>query len=268
MLCVKIVCNVGHSVIWRSQSLVRGIAEGNLRLAAAVLFSGNTFSRMSSICSFAGIRFIAEKTYFRYQKDYLFGVVNEAWLTWRGKQISHLQGKECCLVGNGRCDSPGHSAKYCTYTFQDQDTCEFIDFNVMQVTEVGSSNRMEKRCFVNLLDKIEKLGVKVKQITTDRHLQIRKYIREKRKDIIYQFDVWHVAKSIFKKLLKIAKKTGTKFHKCEHDEIDEKAWLKEGSPAYAGLQKVIFERKLLTDINHLDRFSHSGNLELYHAVSE
>ena len=95
MLCVKIVCNVGHSEIWRSQPLVRGIAEGNLRLAAAVLFSGNTFSRMSSICSFAGIRFIAEETYCRYQKDYLFGVVNEAWLTWRGKKILHLQGKEC-----------------------------------------------------------------------------------------------------------------------------------------------------------------------------
>ena len=140
-------------------------------------------------------------------------------------------------------------------------------------------------------------------------------MREKRKGIIYQFDVWHVSKSIFKKLLKIAKKkvssnlmpwiasirnhfwwccatckgdvdllkekwtsiihhiknkhhwdTGTKFHKCEHDEIDEKAWLKEGSTAYTGLQKVVFEKKLLTDFNHLDRFSHSGNLEVYHAV--
>ena len=69
MLCVTIVRNVGHSVIWRSQSLVRGIAEGNLRLAAAVLFSGNTFSRMSSICSFTGIRFIAEKRYCRYQQN-------------------------------------------------------------------------------------------------------------------------------------------------------------------------------------------------------
>ena len=198
MLCVKILCNVGHSVIWRSQPLVRGTAEGNLRLAAAVLFSGNTFSRMSSICSFAGTRFIAEKTYCRYQKDFLFGVVNEAWLAWRGNKISHLQGKECCLFGDGRCDSPCHSAKYCTYTFQDQDTCEIIDMNVMQVTEVGSSNRMEKACFVNLLEKIEKLGVKVKEITTDRHPQIGKYMREKRKDIIYQFDVWHVAKAFLK----------------------------------------------------------------------
>ena len=75
----------------------------------------------------------------------------------------------------------------------------------MQVTEVGSSNRMEQACFVNLLEKIEKLGVKVKQITTHRHPQIKKYMQEKRKDIIYQFYVWHVAKSIFKKLLKIAK---------------------------------------------------------------
>ena len=60
--------------------------------------------------------------------------------------------------------------------------------------------------------------------------------------------------------------SGTKFHKCEHGEIDETAWLKEGSPVYTGLQKVVFEKKLLTDFNHLNRFSHSGNLEVYHAI--
>ena len=60
--------------------------------------------------------------------------------------------------------------------------------------------------------------------------------------------------------------SGTKSHKCEHDEIDEKAWLKEGSPAYTGLQKFVFKKKLLTDFNHFDRFSHSGNLEVYHVV--
>ena len=139
--------------------MIRGIAEGNLRVSAAILFSGNTFTRMSSICSLAGIKFLSEKSFFRYQKDYLFGVVNEAWIAWRDKKVTELKAKgECKLVGDGRCDSPGHCAKYCTYTFQDQETNEIVDFRVMQVTESGTSQSMEKSCFVKLLDRLEKLG--------------------------------------------------------------------------------------------------------------
>lgn len=68
---------------------------------------------------------------------------------------------EIKITGDGRCDSPGHSAKYCTYSFMDQKTDEIIDFNIMQVTEASSSNAMEKASFVKLLSKIEKEGVKV-----------------------------------------------------------------------------------------------------------
>ena len=51
------------------------------------------------------------------------------------------------LSGNGRCDSPGHSAKYETYTMMDNDTGKIATFNVVQVSEVNSSNPMEKEEF-------------------------------------------------------------------------------------------------------------------------
>ena len=41
------------------------------------------------------------------------------------------------LIGDGRCDSPGHSAKYCTYTLMDSDSGKIVDTTVVAVTEVG-----------------------------------------------------------------------------------------------------------------------------------
>lgn len=62
-----------------------------------------------------------------------------------------------------------------------------------------------------------------------------------------------------------------KFFKCAHEPLtsdDErnKQWLREGSPAYKALQSVVFDKRLLTDFAHLTKFSHTGNLEVYHAI--
>ena len=44
------------------------------------------------------------------------------------------------LNGDGRCDSPGHNAKYGTYTLMYDDTGKVVTFSVVQVSEVTSSN--------------------------------------------------------------------------------------------------------------------------------
>ena len=43
------------------------------------------------------------------------------------------------VIGDGRSDSPGHSAKYGTYTFMDSNTGKVIDTTVVSVTEVRIS---------------------------------------------------------------------------------------------------------------------------------
>ena len=67
---------------------------------------------------------------------------------------------------------------------------------------------MEKEGFIRCVDTISKHH-DVRMISTDRHNQIKKLMRsDKYKDIIHQFDPWHVAKSILKKLIKASKKKG------------------------------------------------------------
>ena len=38
----------------------------------------------------------------------------------------------------------------------------------------------------------------IQQITTDRHIQIKKYMREEEEDADHQFDVWHFRKNVKK----------------------------------------------------------------------
>ena len=76
-----------------------------------------------------------------------------------------------------------------------------------QVTEVdGVSNRMEKAGLIKVLNEMRSQNIKISQFTTDRHLQIKKYMREKEEGIDHQFDVWHFSKSIKTKLLNASKK--------------------------------------------------------------
>ena len=51
-------------------------------------------------------------------------------------------------------------------------------------------------------------GFKIRSVTMDRHIQIRAFLEKVCPDIIHQFDVWHVSKSIKKELSR-------KLVKCE-----------------------------------------------------
>ena len=103
------------------------------------------------------------------------------------------------VVGDGRCDSPGHSAKYGTYSLMDSTTNQLICFIVVHVANAGNSVAMEKYGLIKILDSLEETGVNVACLTTDRHISIRKYMREDRSKILHQFDIWHVSKSVKKR---------------------------------------------------------------------
>ena len=84
---------------------------------------------------------------------------------------------EIALAGNGRCDSPGHCAKYCTYTLLDVESQKVVDFKVITVSQVTSANVMEIKGFRETLQNVEARGVQPSIILTDRHPQIRKEMR-------------------------------------------------------------------------------------------
>ena len=48
--------------------------------------------------------------------------------------------------------------------------------------------------------------IKISQITTDHHVQIKKCMRENHKNVNHQFNIWHVCENLEKKLTQSAKK--------------------------------------------------------------
>ena len=65
---------------------------------------------------------------------------------------------------------------------------------------------MEKEGLVTLLDKFGIYGLNISSIATDRHVQIRAYLKKYRPDILHQVDVWHFGKSRKKLLSSIVKR--------------------------------------------------------------
>ena len=92
MISVKLICVNGHATIWNSQPLINKMPAGNLLTSAAILFSGNTFSRVSQLASFLNLKFFSQTTYYDIQSRYLFPVVNKAWAEEKGELLQAVFG--------------------------------------------------------------------------------------------------------------------------------------------------------------------------------
>ena len=86
---------------------------------------------------------------------------------------------------------------------------QILAFVNVQVSETGSSSKMEvegfRRCMEFLLNK----GFVIEVLATDRHVQIRSMMSKQFPGTEHQFDVWHLSNSVRKKLLKKSKYKGT-----------------------------------------------------------
>ena len=88
----------------------------------------------------------------------------------------------------------------------DQLTDKIVDFQEVQVSEVTSSNAMEREGFARYMEHIQGKGAKVRVVATDRRVSIKSDMKRNYPDVYHQFDVWHLAKSVTKKLTEKAKK--------------------------------------------------------------
>lgn len=66
MIQLSLICRQGHKTSWSSQPVnSNGNAEGNIRMASGILFSGNTYTRIAETFSYANIRFFTKMTFYR-----------------------------------------------------------------------------------------------------------------------------------------------------------------------------------------------------------
>ncbi|KAH7959052.1 hypothetical protein HPB49_007774 [Dermacentor silvarum] len=115
-IIAKVECPGMHTYTWSSQHLVGDRPKGNIDLATVLLFSGSSVASSLRMMCLMGVKVIGEQCFFNYQKAYLLPAVNMVWDEHQREVMASLEGS-IQLCGDGRCDSPGHSAKFWTYTF-------------------------------------------------------------------------------------------------------------------------------------------------------
>jgi len=70
-------------------------------------------------------------------------------------------------------DSTGLSAKHCTYSLIDMQTQQIVSFVTIQVTETGSSSKIEVEGYRRCMEYLHDDGFHIEVLVTDRHVQIR-----------------------------------------------------------------------------------------------
>lgn len=127
------VCNYKRQ--WASQPISNRIPLGNLLLSAGILFAGALPTKTLRVLKILNCASISLSTYHTHQNLYLQPTIMNVWNNQQMAMIEMLQalGEPLSLGGDGRSDSPGHSAKYGSYTFMDLEHNVILDVKLVQV---------------------------------------------------------------------------------------------------------------------------------------
>ena len=120
---------------WSSQPSNNNMPSGNLLLSGAILYAGAMITQTLRVLQFMNIASISKSSYFRHQRDYLLPNVILDWQTEQEKLFKALNDMPPGLdiAGDARSDSPGHCAKYGSYTFIEQRLKKVVDLQLVQV---------------------------------------------------------------------------------------------------------------------------------------
>ncbi|MES9883740.1 MAG: hypothetical protein ABW185_23050 [Sedimenticola sp.] len=134
MVALEGVCksNSGHVRHWQSQPSHRGMPVGNLLLAASILFSGSSPAKAINMLKFVNIQSFCLRTFYSIQSSYLLPAIDSIWEDEREAQL-HLATGPLSLGGDARCCSPGHTAKYGSYSLMNLQTSKVMDMQLVQV---------------------------------------------------------------------------------------------------------------------------------------
>lgn len=197
-------CVKGHTVVWQSQNNINKQSTLSIQLSAAMYICGLGYTLFKSFAETLGLCFVSHSAYYKIVKKFVTPTIR---MTWLGEQTSHFEtciasDSDVWLAADGQFDSPGFSAKYVTYTAMDINNGKIVDFVVLQKGQVDGE--LEKPACEILLERLTK-KLKVTLFVSDRHRGVRKLMRTKYPSITHEFDVWHLSKSLAKKLKAIGK---------------------------------------------------------------
>ena len=85
---------------------------------------------------FLNVACISKTTFYRHAGSYIQPLVIKEWRDQQKNLLDKMaQNKDgVILTGDGRCDSPGYSAKFGSYTVIEQQINRVLDFQLVQVS--------------------------------------------------------------------------------------------------------------------------------------
>ena len=160
-------CEGGHSGQWTSSEIVT-LKSGNpvyandLLWCASTFVSGNNYYKLQLLGQFLNLKMPEYSTFARYMNFYFCSEVDAMWQDMRSIIYDVLKPLSIRICGDGRCDSPGFSARYLTYVLMEQSLGLVLDMEIMDCRQSGGvSTTMEVKCFVKCIKRIcEQLNVR------------------------------------------------------------------------------------------------------------
>ena len=122
-----------HVSQWESQKYHNRMPLSNLLLAGAVVFSGINFSKCLRFLKHLNVPAICPSTFSRIQSAYVVPATLFTLDFHQTELLDQYQGRVLTLGGDARCDSPGFSAKFGSYTLMDLELGKVVDFQLVQV---------------------------------------------------------------------------------------------------------------------------------------
>ena len=104
-------------------------------LITAILFTGSTPTKVLRLLNCLQVACFTDRTFHNHQSEFLKSAVISVW---KHKQLQLLaecvsQDSPLTIGGDGRADSPGHSAKYGSYGIIDLSTNNILHIELVQV---------------------------------------------------------------------------------------------------------------------------------------
>ena len=222
MVSVACLCNSGHKTDWDSGPMLgtgtRAVAVINILLATYCLITGLHLQQILDFFQHLRIWCFGKSFFYNLQEKALQKII---WAQWQFQQKkcldmvkeNQISGYPINLASDGKYDSPGFTAAYCTYTVQDLRTQAIVGIYVAHKNQVKSSSEMEPFAAKTLLLNLAvEHSLQITSITTDRSSSVKTAISELAEElpedyspIVHYYDIWHFIKSILKDLWKACK---------------------------------------------------------------
>jgi len=131
----QVCCSCRFQRRWASQPMIGNLPAGNINMSAAILFTGLTFAKANKFLSALKLETFSSTTFYSHARQFLQPTILTFWRNHQSEMLEQLSQRtgDMILGGDMRADSPGHCAKYGSYTMLELRSNRIIDIQLVQV---------------------------------------------------------------------------------------------------------------------------------------